>query len=141
MLITFSALRLHEGRVREDPFFAPSRLSPPQILIASFFSSLNALFYKMSYFAIYERLLLFLSIGRYFIGLSDYSDAGNYKWIGGIVPAYTNWAPAHPQGSSTDCVVLDIRHQGDRDHGKWLSEHCSNNHKFICECPGACTQS
>ena len=92
----------------------------------------------MSYFAFYERLLLFLSIGRYFIGLSDYSDAGNYKWIGGIVPAYTNWAPAHPQSSSTDCVVLDIRHQGDPDHGKWLSEHCGNNHKFICECPGAC---
>lgn len=76
--------------------------------------------------------------GRYFIGLGDMNVEGVYKWPGGVDSPYKNWAQSHPQ-SGPDCVVINLSHASDLNNGKWMSENCQNNYRFICECPGACS--
>ena len=81
---------------------------------------------------------LLCSVGRYFIGLGDMNVEGVYKWPGGVDSPYKNWAQSHPQ-SGPDCVVINLSHASDLTNGKWMSENCQNNYRFICECPGACS--
>ena len=81
---------------------------------------------------------LLCSVGRYFIGLGDMNVEGVYKWPGGVDSPYKNWAQSHPQ-SNPDCVVINLSHASDSNNGKWMSENCQNNYRFICECPGACS--
>merc|ERR1719362_2069276 len=70
---------------------------------------------------------------RAFIGLTDRTKEGTFKWSDGTKPRYTNWAPGEPNDSKNvggeDCVVMNW--YGD----KWNDVKCDSNQwseGFVC---------
>ena len=70
---------------------------------------------------------------RAFIGLTDRTKEGKFRWSDGTTPRYTNWAPGEPNDAKTvggeDCVVINWK------GGKWNDVKCNSNQwseGFVC---------
>ena len=72
----------------------------------------------MSVFAIFSDLV--------WIGLTDDIKEGQFKWVDGTAPNYTNWKPDQPN-TYGDCVDMDT-------HGEWDDVSCVKKARaFICQ--------
>lgn len=66
---------------------------------------------------------------RWWIGLSDHSEEGTFRWTDGSPVEWTNWAKREPDndGCNQDCAALK-----ERGKGKWHDTHCGQHRPFIC---------
>ncbi|XP_015763278.1 PREDICTED: C-type lectin domain family 4 member E-like isoform X2 [Acropora digitifera] len=78
--------------------------------------------------------------GDYFIGLNDRQTEGTYMWVQGpVATSLLNWLRSFLGNaeSDKDCVVISLN--SNSDNGKWKTNECNHNLRFICECPdGPC---
>lgn len=91
--------------------------------------------------AVYNGLV---GTGRHdiWIGLTDSVTEGQFKWVDGTTPVYTNWHTGNPDDGyfNEDCVELNYKSHPQT--GKWNDFRCSDgegdNTGFICEVPVNC---
>uniref|UniRef100_UPI00398E92DA C-type lectin domain family 12 member B-like n=1 Tax=Pristiophorus japonicus TaxID=55135 RepID=UPI00398E92DA len=70
----------------------------------------------------------------YWIGLSKKSWTGNWNWLDGTEPRFTNW-PSYrvPQSADKNCAITRTY------YNEWSDVSCSGSRYFICEkCAPAC---
>ena len=62
------------------------------------------------------------------IGLTDIDNEGEFKWIDGSNPTFTDWHPGEPndQGRVEDCAVIYDSFQG------WNDYHCNLTFPALC---------
>jgi len=70
-----------------------------------------------------------LNDGRWWIGLSDRTTEGDFRWTDGSAPAPPNWARGEPDndGCHQDCAALK-----EDAAGKWHDTHCAQRRPFVC---------
>ena len=69
--------------------------------------------------------------GGWYIGLGDgdLGDEGDFEWVDGTTPGYTNWDDDQPDNYwGEDCVEILAS-------GRWNDIACWNDRSFICEAP------
>ncbi|XP_078594434.1 collectin-10-like [Branchiostoma floridae x Branchiostoma japonicum] len=66
---------------------------------------------------------------RYWIGLHDQREEGNFEWVdGSALGDFDYWGPGEPDGSG-DCVYSAT----DQKYGQWLNGPCSSEFHFFCQ--------
>ncbi|XP_022092820.1 C-type mannose receptor 2-like isoform X2 [Acanthaster planci] len=61
------------------------------------------------------------------IGLHDIHADGQWSWVDGTYPNYTNWGYTHPWNSSNhNCAI--VSHLG----GVWVDTQCHSEHHYAC---------
>ncbi|XP_032998408.1 hepatic lectin-like [Lacerta agilis] len=69
---------------------------------------------------------------RYWIGLNDIDEEGEWRWIDGTnyLNSYKNWRPGQPSDyqNKEDCAEIHLS-------GEWNDESCSTANFYICEKP------
>ncbi|XP_022092887.1 C-type mannose receptor 2-like [Acanthaster planci] len=61
------------------------------------------------------------------IGLHDIHEDGQWSWVDGTYPNYTNWAAPHPSNSSDhNCAIMS------RVGGVWVDKTCESTHHYAC---------
>lgn len=82
-----------------------------------------------------------VSTSRWYLGLNDILNEGNFQWANGAVPSHLSWASGEPNASASntdDCV------EQDPNTGLWYDVACSQTRRYICEgvpLGGGCVQS
>lgn len=70
------------------------------------------------------------STSKWWLGLNDLSQEGNFEWEDGTPLGYSKWQPGEPNnaGGNEDCA------QHNRfSNGYWNDEPCASSFRFICE--------
>lgn len=62
-----------------------------------------------------------------YIGLYDENGNGNFTWVDGSTPSYTNWAPGEPSN------IGQNRYVELQPNGQWKTTPGYNGKEFICE--------
>ncbi|CAI5444342.1 unnamed protein product [Caenorhabditis angaria] len=62
---------------------------------------------------------------QFYIGLSDFSSDGSFRWLDGSSLSYSNWA-SNSGAIPGDCVIID------GNTGKWKQTPCNLQYQFIC---------
>ncbi|XP_041478680.1 uncharacterized protein LOC121426444 isoform X2 [Lytechinus variegatus] len=74
--------------------------------------------------------------GNYYIGLEDLDGNGQYNWIDGTTPGYSNWDSNLFSLSKPYCAVMRSRNTlNDADHGRWNRVTCTSSRRRICQMP------
>ncbi len=64
---------------------------------------------------------------KYWIGLSDRGQEGEFKWVDGTAAGYTNWARFEPNNAfQEDCVEMGY------EDAQWNDEDCDRKRCFLC---------
>lgn len=69
--------------------------------------------------------------GYFWIGMSDKSSPGTYKWLTGDTVRYTNWYSTHTGNERSTCVAMEAT----PPTGLWVNKNCSQPMFSICQFP------
>ncbi len=66
------------------------------------------------------------------LGYTDRSTEGTFRWVNGATSSFTAWAQNEPDdgGAAQDCV------QQKRAPTKWYDTSCTDALAYVCECDG-----
>ncbi|XP_041453225.1 lithostathine-1-beta-like [Lytechinus variegatus] len=74
--------------------------------------------------------------GNYYIGLEDLDGNGQYNWIDGTTPGYSNWDSNLLSHSKPYCAVMTSSNSlNDAVHGRWNRVTCTSSRRRICQMP------
>merc|ERR1711971_161230 len=69
------------------------------------------------------------------IGLHDHTTEGQWTWLSGGQPTYTNWGPGEPNdwGGREDCAEMCRNFASEGEWGKWNDGHCERPLSYCCD--------